>query len=400
MKKNYFIILLLALALKSFALVPKTSTESNPLWYYLQVEGSGNNREGMVFTVEGNFICGKQIEFVDKIEIDKQLFRFEMAADNNYYIISKVGNKKVDVVYSSNERRLALNDEGCAFSITLVPNTNYYNMEMIKSMSEGNTSAKWVHQSNSGSPFAVILTTTSYYRGYNSQYAFVPYDEVHLQYSGDENDVFYLIKSANPEYSDRYITDISMSGNLVHFAIETKDTNNKAQQWKIIKKDAVNSNCDFVNRATGNIIQTKSELGDFYNYVQFTQSNSESNGWHLSYQKAGQYAIFGSEEDDITRYWTFTEEGKEPEKYEGGKITFTNFAWKLEKAEEVSTRNDEVKITDDLVVSVRDRRIFVAGYDKYSVRTIQGVLVNNKNQLPIGIYIVSAGQQNVKIFVK
>ncbi len=399
LKFYLFLSLLLIAIVPIWGQLPEVSTAENPQWYYLQVEGSGSNREGLAFTVTGSFITGDAINTSNQSVKDRQLFRFEKAGDGNYFIISKSANKRVDVANNTvvNEPGLGLSDDGVTFIIRQIPGTHYYNMEVTRIPSLGNSGTKYVHQANQGTPRAIILTTTTWYQGDNSQYAFVPEEQINLEYSTASNEVFYRIKSGQPNHQNICITDNSSEGDFNLVLQENIEKSDK-QLWKLVQKPG--ARVDIINKETGNIIHTKSDIGDLFNKTIFTQDADESNGWAMKYHRAGQYIISGVEEDGITRYWTFTTVGATPQQYNEENLSFSGYTWKFEKVKTDMTAVTNPKDGKLIEVAVKDRRIFVNGYDDFSVRNIQGSILNKEIQLPVGIYLVTVEGQTVKVLVK
>ncbi|NDV47398.1 hypothetical protein D0T49_10105 [Paludibacter sp. 221] len=395
MKKGFLIFVMATAAFLLRGQLPEVSTDSKPIWYYIQVVGDGSDRANRVWTVEGTDVYGRPME--TQTNVDKQLFRFEMSG-NNFVIINKSTEKIVDVIKDS-DARLTVSSGGTSFIIAQIPNTNYYNLETTRIPTGGSSGEKWAHQGNSGYSYHIILTGTSYYRGENSKYSFVAYDEVNLTYSDSSTEAWYCITSANPAYQNKCVTDVTAStASLANYTITDIDASNSAQQWKLVKR--TDDKVDFVNKATGNIMSTTSTAGEFYNYTQFTKNDSETNGWTLAYNNGAQYVISGVEEDGNTRYWRMTLDNQVPDKYDTGNILYSDFAWRIKKANGSGTDLKQVESDGEFTVYTENRRIVVEGTEDYTVRTIQGLQVNKTEELPVGIYLVSIGKKTIKVLVK
>jgi hypothetical protein len=77
------------------AQMPTTGTAGNPTWYYIQVKGSGDNREDRVFTAETDEKGTERVKgkAMNPRNVDNQLWRFEESG-GNYTIVSKGYNGK------------------------------------------------------------------------------------------------------------------------------------------------------------------------------------------------------------------------------------------------------------------------------------------------------------------
>ena len=397
MKKGLliFIMLTAVFLLRGQGLLPEVSTESQPLWYYIQAVGE-DTRVDRVFEAKGDYLYGEALNKNN----DAQLFRFEKEGAN-YYIISKPTGKKVDAVMNADEETLGLSVSGVTFKFEVL-NINYFNITSARAPVGGDASKIYAHQGNSASSYKILLVNTSWNKETNSQYSFVPYETVNIEYSSGTTEVWYQIFSAKPALGNQCVTDnTATTGAKVNFTVNESTEDNVAQQWKLVQK-MTGSKVEFVNKATGNVIQTKSEAAGIYNSILFTQIMDESTGWNLRYLNGGQYVISGEEEDGIIRYWNFTKDGETPKKYNGANLIFSDFAWRLKKlSDSGGTDKKEISIgNNDIVVYAYDGRVFVKGIDEFQVKTIQGIPVDKKRQLPVGIYLVTVGNKTVKILVR
>ena len=372
------------------AQLPKVSTADNPIWYYIQVVGTDADRYNRVFVAKTDGIYG---EALNKSS-DAQLFRFEQGG-SNYYIVSKSTGQKIATGLAGSDPVLTLTENGILFKIETLA-THYYTIVATNTPSSGNN---WAHQGNSGYSWRVILTNTSWNTGGNSQYSFVPYESLNLEYSTAGQEVWYSINSAKSGLEGKCITDVSSNGEAIKLSVNANASADN-QMWKIV---ANSSKVDFINKSTGNILQTKSDLLEtnlMYNYTQLTNNLSESDGWTLNYLRAGQYAISGVEEDLITRYLNASVEGSLDE-YNADNLSYSGFAWKFLKTE----KNVSIPVVSDdssnVFVYVENKKIIVKGADDYTVRTIYGAIIPAKDrELPIGVYLVTVKGKTTKLVVK
>lgn len=373
------------------AQLPVVSTQSTPIWYYIQVIGEGGNREDRVFSVNiNNYLYGETLSKTS----DAQLFRFEKSGDY-YYIISKSANKKLDVAIYQSEGSFTLTDAGIGFTLDVLSG-NYYNITASQTPIGGDVTQKYAHQASSS--FKIILVNTAWNTSNNSKFSFVPYDAVNLNYSDANTETWYYVTSANTTFANKCLTDITTNGLSSNYAINTLEANNTAQQWKLVKK-AGNENVDFVNRSTGKAINTSSTAGDLFNKLLFTDNTNETSGWTLKYLNASQYIISGIEEDAQTRYWRVSADNATPNSYDGANLAYSDFAWKLTKVSGTFTNSPEIQNDINLKVYSQNHKIIVEGDTNYSIYTIQGVQMKNTTVLSAGIYLVSTKNKVVKVIV-
>ena len=398
MKNKLLLIIVIAMVIfqqKAIAQLPEISTADKPSWYYIQVVGNGSSREDRVFSAENGYLYGKTLSKTS----DAQLFRFEKSG-NNYFIISKSANKKVDVAMKDSEECLSLSDAGIGFTLDPLA-INYFNITATKTPTNGDTSKKWAHQSNDNSDYKIILVNTSWSSGENSQFSFIPYEEINLEYSTEAKSIWYSINSSVKGSENECITDASsLEGSDIKIAVESFVQGNDNQLWKLVSKG---SRVNFVNKATGNTIQNQSDVVEnniMYNFTQVTPNENDNGGWTLKHIRIGQYSIAGAEEDDITRYLSSATEGQAPAFYDAENLLFSNTAWKLKKVDTSITSIPEFQEKEGYRVYSAERRIIVEGADDYVIRTIQGVTVNKNGELPVGVYLVTVDGQTTKLLVK
>ena len=375
---------------------PEISTAENPAWYFIQVVGSDASRGNLVFTAQNNYLYGKALNKTN----DNQLFRFEQTG-NNYFIINKSTGKKVDVAMNGGEEALSLTDEGIGFSLTPMTNSYYYNITASKTPTGGDANKRWAHQGNTNSSLKILLVSTTWNSSEDSQYSFIPYEDMNLEYSAAEKpETWYSIESAGT--NSGCITDVSAANTDIKMEIEDYAEGNDNQLWKLVIKA---SRTNFQNKATGNIIDNQSEISEnhfLHNYTQLTDDEASANGWNLTHIRAGQYSIYGVEKDNITRYLNAASSGANaPDEYDETKLVSSNFAWKFVKRAVTEPNSIPlVQKIDDFYIYSENKRIIVEGTDDYTVRTIQGITINNNTELSIGIYLVTINGKTTKLLVK
>ncbi|MCC8145462.1 MAG: hypothetical protein LIO93_03270 [Bacteroidales bacterium] len=408
--KNKFLMLLVIVTVafqqKVFAQLPQVSTEGSPVWYYIQVKGSANDREDRVFTIEGDRVFGRKIS---SSLTNSQLWRFEKEGEA-YVIISQTGvTKKLDVTFDKDKKIRCLSvSENPTTKFEIATNqgslTKYYSIKVTVPPSEGTAAEVYAHQANAGGlrDYDIMLVDEEFYAGDNSAFAFVAYADLNLEYSTDITWVWYTIHTNKEGISNKCLTDASVALNsAMKVAVEDYRENDASQLWKLV---LTNSRINFVNKATGNVIQTKSDIADdiIYNYTQLTGNADDSKGWTLNYIGIGQYSISGVEEDNITRYLNATTENTTPDEYDQNNLGFTSFAWKfVRRGGGTIISIPDIKEDDATLQPYSvNRRVFVKGTDDYVVRNIQGIIVNKDAELPIGVYLVTVNGKTTKLLVK
>lgn len=397
--KNKLLLLTMLIAVlfqqKATAQLPSVGTDEDPVWYYIQTKGDAARRL-LVWTVSGTTVYGKAVNADSQASIDSQLFRFEKSG-NNYYLINKATQQKINAKMEGSNVYLNVDNTGRPFAIGPIANTPYYGIQAVTA--PGTADYIYVHQGNNGYSWRVILINTTYAYGESSQYSFVPYDEMNLTYSTEGNDTWYKIKSA-PSLNECF-EDASSSTAESIISLGNESVMSDSQLWKLVKKTG-STTVDIINKATGAVIQTQSEVDEsnlLYNYTQLSPNANESKGWTLRYIGAGQYTLSGMEEDNIVRYLYAASKGSKPDNYDENQLINSSFAWKLSKV----TTGTSIPISpelDHIRIYSENRRIVVEGTDDYVVRTLQGVTVNKSIVLPVGIYLVTTHAKTTKIFVQ
>jgi WD40 repeat protein len=200
----------------------------------------------------------------------------------------------------------------------------------------------------------------------------------------------------NPK-TNKYLTDEVSSVPDMNFILESQ-SNSQAQQWKIIAKE--NGNVEFVNRATGNLISTVTNLDKYY-YVDYTVDPAGNTGWKYALASDGdvQYEVYTTD-DGVISYWNATTNGQAPDVYSTGNTANSTYAWIFSWVDETRTGIHPPLVSDNIRVYSENKRIYVEGCDEYRVITVSGMPVRKNIELPIGIYLVTVKGKTTKILVK
>jgi hypothetical protein len=388
------------------AQLPVASTEEDPVWYYIQVLGDeSDGRANRVFTASGTQVLGQAITTAaSPVEKNRQLWRFEQSGDT-YTVLNRASGKKLDITFNSSKgiSVAALSNKPLT-RWQFVKNGNYYNIKATVAPAGGEASKIYAHQANNydNRNYVIMFENSGYNSTNNSRFQFVLYEDVSIELSSDEYSVWYFITSAKPEYRNKGITDVVNNALPdIKFSLENISANNDRQLWKAIKKSnaATDKHIHFVNKATGNLIQTHSIYNNYYYFTQATGREDQSNGWIANYLGGKQFEIYGTENDGVTRYLSASSRNQpRPDVLTGENTKDTGFAWILKKADDFSAINN--LSPKPVRISVKENRIIVDGSSNYVIRNLQGIQICRNIALPAGIYFVTLDNQTFKIFVK
>ena len=376
--------------------LPKASTADKPVWYYIQVKGT-DVRKDRVFYLNGSDVYGNPLSSVTNSLRSRYLWRIEKSGDE-YAIINKANNKKLDIRTDATKNAdiLAVATGEPSVTWSFVPRNDRF---MIKS----NTN-RYAVQGAAGSNLNFVILASTYGSTDNGSYSFILYDESEPEIS-DTKDIWYYINSAQSGNTNKCITDINEigSGN-VKFKIQDKESNaEKAiyQQWKVIKPvNSSDNNVFFVNRGTGNIIQTAYDYNGYFN-AQSTKDTESTNGWALTFIDFIQFKISGLDSAGLTGYLNASSTTEDAEMIPGNN-EFTNsaFAWTFEQVTETSIDPVTPDPFDEFKVTVINKRIFVEGTDDYFITHISGIPVKKDVELPTGVYLVTIEGKTKSYLVK
>lgn len=410
MKKQHlliFCILLTGYIQSAKCQLPQKSTEGNPVWYYIQVKGE-SERTNLVFTVENDFVFGKvKVSSSDFSLIDKQLWRFEQNG-NNYVIINKSNGKKFDITYNEGKginAGIVNSNPSTNWQLQAVGSTGYYNIKAVTSPAT-KPAEIYAHQANNYDDrnYAIMFESAYYSQSDNSLFHFIEYENPIPSLSNENVEIWYTIQSSKPGYENRCITDVTSEElPYVCFGIEYIEDNNLTQQWKLVKKsDAENDErVQLINRATGNMIQTKTVYNTHY-YTQCTQSEEESNGWILDFLGDDQFEIFGTDENGNIRYLNAASGMEEPDTYLEGNNLNSGFTWIFKKKATTPSLPSRIRpnTLDDVLIYSKDRRIVVTGASDYKITNMVGITLRKDTELLPGMYLVTVNGITSTILVK
>lgn len=410
--KSYHTMILSALCLlistlPAQAQKPQTSTAENPVWYHIQVLGDGD-RTGRVMTelTDGGVYGRTLIDSDNTAETAAQLWRVE-TAENGYRFVNRKSGRYLNVRYDENRNiGMAVTDrQPCDFRISeaAAGGGSYFNIAAFRTPSGADPSETYLHQANSGGSrdYVIMMVGNDYSGSENSAFHFVEFEENRLAYSDGETTRWYRIYNAEARLDGLCLqqnTQAAAGGASFFFAGEQSD--NARQEWKLVENE--DGTTGFVNCATGDVINTETRTNGLLNIVQSAVAATAGTGWTLAYIGKGQYTIAGTESDGITRYLNATEETGEPDTFlPSDNHQGTGFAFRFKLTAEVPTGiSGPAPANAPLKIRTENGKIYVESHSRFAIHTASGLLVNGNDRLPSGIYLVSAGGETVKVYVR
>ena len=376
----------------------ESSTEANPKWFFIQVKGASSYTYDRVLTeIDDGQVLGRPLVTSDINELNKQLWRFEIPNGvDAYRIINKYSNKQLTVVFHSatNQRRLGVTGVSTVFWFPVNASTSgYIHWKILNQPAEGVDGEIYLSQT----PY------NSYAYRLVKQDALTTNNELFRCTRNDipvaSSNVSTLWMNIRNPKTGKYLTDAVSSAPGTNFTLENKDGSSFLQQWKMLSKE--NGNVDFVNRATGNIISTETNLNKYY-YVDYTVNPAGSVGWKYAptANNAVQYVVSSTDADGVTSYWNAATDGQTPDPYSAGKAVNSTYTWIFSWVEEIYTALQPPAVPDNIRVYSANRRIYVEGCDEYKITAISGIQVRKNSELPLGIYLVTVKGKTTKILVK
>ena len=383
---------------------PQTSTADNPVWYYIQVLGDGD-RTGRVMTeLTGGDVYGRALIDSDNTDdMSAQLWRVE-TAENGYRFVNRKSGRYMNVRYDGNRNigMAATTAQSCDFRLSeaAAGDGNYFNIVAFRTPSGADPSEIYLHQANSGGSrdYVIMMVGTGYSGSENSAFRFVEFEENGLVCSDGETTRWYRIYSAGLDGLCLQQDTQAAEGEAPFFFAGEQD-GNAGQEWKLMRND--DGTTALVNRATGDAICTETRTNGLLNIVQSAVAATAGTGWTLTYIGKGQYTMAGTESDGITRYLNATEEMGQPDTFlPSDNHQDTGFAFRFRLTAEVPTGISGPAADAPLKVRTEDGKIHVEGHSRFTVHTTSGLRVDGNSRLPGGIYLVSAGGETVKVYVR
>ena len=368
-----------------------SSTEANPKWYYIQVKGVGLTANRVLTEVDGQ-VLGQPLNTAHIDSISMQLWRFEIPSGaSGYRIINKYSKKQLTVVFdaANNLRRPALTDNSpTIWSFPTSSTTGYKYLRILNEPEEGASGDIYLSQTlNQGYAYKLVKDAN---RTTNNELFRCVLNEIPVV-STDNATIWMNIR--NPQ-TNKYLTDAGMN-----FTLESQSSS-LTQQWKILAKE--NGNVDFVNRSTGNIVSTETNLNKYY-FINYTAGPEESVGWKYvpASGSTNQYEVSTTAANGVISYWNATTDGQATEIYSSGNTANSTYAWIFSWVEEVYTGISlPAASSDNIRVYSVNRRIYVDGCDEYRITSISGMQLRKNLELPVGIYLVTVKGKTTKILVK
>ncbi|MCC8144984.1 MAG: hypothetical protein LIO93_00800 [Bacteroidales bacterium] len=380
--------------------------KKDSLWYYIQVKGQ-TDRANLVYTQEGDLVFGRAV-MDDLNEVDRQLWRFQQTGES-YVLFNKATGKKLDMIYDTTLKInvAVLRDTASTnWVISQSPTANYFNIKAETAL-EGRTSYIYSHQANNygGRNYAVMFEIAAYRYDNNSLYSFIPYESPLPVVSTSDNEVWYTIETKKTGFESKCITDVTdQSWMNIRFALNDITAGDYTQQWKIV--DINGTDVQFVNRATGNIMQTEAVYNRYY-YTQPAPYSTDAKGWTISYIGQGQCEISGYTQEGVEVHMNAASDQQDADTYLPENNQYSGFAWAFNKVVETDALqvvSSDFTSLDEISISVRiwveNRTIRVEGVEEFTVRNISGVEVNPAMELPVGVYLVSFNGKTTKILIK
>ena len=224
---------------------------------------------------------------------------------------------------------------------------------------------------------------------------FSTYNDSPLKFSTKGNETWYSILSAKRGLENLALTDNSSENDDYPITANGFNQEDNSQQWKLVKDESTNR-IKIVSRKSGLHILTASSVIDKFNATSLGWV-AKNPGFEYTYLGLGQYALYGTEEDNIVRYLGLQDIDGTQIELNTDNLVSSDFAWTFKETgtgTNVSgTSSGTVKIT------VADGHIIVTGTDEYQITSAQGMIMPKHAKLQKGIYIVSYNGQSTKVTI-
>lgn len=387
-----FIVLLCSLALLSEAkaqMLPSGSSESRPIWYYIENAG-GASESPLVCTVEDDQVYSREKQLSDGDAAASQLWRFETDDEGLCYIINKATGRYMNFKFSSTSRTnvvcvadnrakfmFVLHDKGISLRLNSATDEQCYvgfgTREEVKGQLVGVTGEESL--------------TDGFLK-------FTAYNDSPLKYSTKGHETWYGILSAKEGLDGMALTDCSSENTDFPVTVSSFNSDDAAQQWKLVKDEST-GRMRIVNRKSGlHILTASSVVGSFNATVLGWVAKNP--GFDHTYLGLGQYALYGTEDDGVIRYLALQDTESAPVELKTDKLASSAFAWQFK---ETGTGTGITDLSDDIKISVADGRIVVSGTDNYKITSAQGMQMPKEARLQKGVYIVTCNGRSVKITI-
>ena len=387
-----FIVLFCSLTLLLEAkaqMLPSGSSEGQPVWYYIESAG-GTSGSSLVCTVEDDRVYSREKHLNDVDAAASQLWRFEIDDEGLCYIINKATGRFLNFKFSSTLRVnvVSVTDNRAKFMFVL---------------HEGGISLRL--NSATDEQCYVGLGTKEELKGQfvgvtgeesltNGLLTFTAYNDSPLKYSTKGNETWYGILSAKEGLEAMALTDCSSENADFPIAVSSFSSDDAAQQWKIVKDDAT-GRIRIVNRKSGLHILTASNVIGSFNAT-ILGWVAKYPGFDYTYLGLGQYALYGTEDDDVVRYLGLQDTESVPVELKTDQLASSAFAWVFK---ETATGTGISDLSANVKIAVVDGRIVVYGTDNYKITSAQGMQMPKDARLPKGVYIVTCNGRSTKITI-
>ena len=370
---------------------PLESSESAPVWYYIEVT-DGTSGEKLVCTVEDNLVYGRQAVSTDADAASSQLWRFESAGDGLCYVINKSTGTSLTMKYlaAKQANALCVSSMGAKFKVeadgqlirlraNAVTDDCYYAGLAAKADLDG-----------------LFIMQTDEESKVNGSLQFSVFNDSPITLSTKGNEVWYSIVPVKEGLDGMALTEASGETGGYPVMLETLAADNQAQQWKFVEEET-SGRIMIASRKNGLHILPSSYVSDGFNITAMGWV-AKYRGFDFKYLGLGQYAIAGTEDDDVVRYLGLQNVEGESLELGSGNLINTDFAWKF-KQMGTGTGVDALA-AGKLQVRVANGRIVVDGADNWQVVSALGMEMPKDAKLQKGVYIVTADGQSVKVTIK
>ena len=387
---------------KVAAQFPTQSTEANPVWYYIKVIGSGNTAD-RVLTATGDRVKGLPVSY-DFDTMSRQMWRFEigeMEDARGYVVTNKATKQKLSVAWDepTGQRMAVVRDDPSTVWRFLASGSEgkniVYNIWMSIEPSEGVAGNINLYQTTATYDYTLSFTASSNRANNNARFAFER-NENPIASTDTQITWMYLQNTK----TKNYLTDESIEEEArFSLVADLNESFLSSQQWKLVYND--DDRINFINRATGNIISTKTHFDRYY-YLFNTADPAESGGWNLEPLGSNQFAISTTTPEGLVNYWYATTQDEPTTPYTPGYVLNTPYAWMFTVAEEqdLTGINEPSVRENDIRAYSYNKRIYVDGEPDFRIISVYGTPILRNENLPTGIYLVTVKGKTTKVLVK